>query len=113
VVAVLLDAEMRHRLAAGADAVGDLLRPGVLDADHHHRGDVRVGAGADERPEMQIQVGAELQPAVRVRDRERSLDIVLHRLCGCVREVVDRQDEDVVAHADAAALALVAPKRCF
>ncbi len=29
------------------------------------RGDVGIGAGADQRAEMQVEVGAELQPAVR------------------------------------------------
>ena len=85
----------------------------VLDADHDHRGDVRVRAGADQRAEVQVEVGAELQPAVRVRQRHRALDVVLDRLRGGVGEVVDRQDDDVVAHADAAVLALVAPEGGF
>ena len=113
VVAVLLDAEVGHRLAGRGDAVGDLLRPAVLDADHHHGGDVRVAAGADERAEMQVEVGAELQPPVGMRQRQRALDVVRHRLGGGVRQVVHRQDEDVVAHADAAVLALVAPESRF
>ncbi len=46
-----------------------LLGPLFLDADHHHRGDVRVGPGADQRAEMQVEVGAELQPPVGVRQR--------------------------------------------
>ena len=48
--------------------------------------------------------------AVRVRQRHRALDVVLHRLRGGVRQVVDRQDDDVVAHADAAVFALVTPE---
>ena len=97
-----------HRLAGRGDAVDDLLRPAVLDADHDDRGDVRVAAGADQRAEVQVEVGAELQPAVRMRDRQRALDVVRDRLGGGVRQVVDRQDDDVVAHADAAVLAPVA-----
>jgi hypothetical protein len=62
---------------------------------------------------MQVQVGAELQPPVRVRQRERALDVVLDRLRGGVRKIVDRQDDDVVAHADAAVLAFVAPESGF
>ncbi len=85
----------------------------VLDADHHHRGDVRVRARADQRAEVQLEVGAELQPPVRMRQRHRALDVVLHRLRRRVRQVVDRQDDDVVAHADAAVLALVAPESAF
>ena len=41
-----------------------------------HGGDVRVRAGADHGAEMQIQVFAELQPAVGVRQRHRALDVV-------------------------------------
>ena len=37
-------------------------------------------AGADESAEMQVQVGAELQPPVWMRDRQRTLDVVRHRL---------------------------------
>src|SRR3954465_6745073 len=45
-----------------------------------------------------------------MRQRDRALDVVLDRLAGGVGEIVDRQDDDVVAHADAAVLALVAPE---
>ena len=107
-VAVQLDAEAGHRLAGLGDAVDDALGPAVLDADHHHGGDVGVGAGADQRAEMQLEVGAELQAAVGMRDRHRALDVVGDRLARGVRQIVDRQDDDVVAHADAAVLALVA-----
>jgi hypothetical protein len=90
------------------DAVHDLVRPAVLDADHHHRGDVRVAAGADQRAEVQFEVGAELQPAVGVRDRHRALDVVRDGLGRGIGQVVQRQHDDVVAHADAAVLAPVA-----
>jgi hypothetical protein len=108
VVAMALDAEAGDRLAGGGDAVDDLLRPAVLDADHHHRRDVRVAAGADQGAEVQFQVGPELQPAVGVRDRQRALDVVRHGLGGRVAQVVQRQHDDVVAHAHAAVLAPVA-----
>ena len=98
------------RLAGRRDAVDDLLRPLLLDADDDDRGDVRIAAGADQRAEMQVEVGAELQPAVGMRDRQRALDVVRDRLAGRVRQVVDRQDDDVVAHADAAVLAAVTPE---
>ena len=67
-------------------------------------------AGADQRAEVQLQVGAELQAAVGMRDGERALDVVRDGLGGGVGQVVHRQDDDVVAHADAAVLALVAPE---
>src|SRR6185503_7548158 len=113
VIAVAFDAEERNRLAGGGDAVGHLLRPAVLDADDDGRGDVRIRAGADQGAEVQVEVGAELQPPVRVRQRHGALDVVLDRLRGGVREVVDRQDDDVITHADAAVLAFVAPESGF
>ncbi len=108
VVAVALDAEADDRLAGGLDAVDDLLGPAVLDADDDDGGDVRVAAGADQGAEVEIEVGAELEPAVGVRDRERALDVVGDGFGGGVGEVVERQHDDVVAHADAAVLAPVA-----
>src|SRR3970282_768965 len=44
-----------------------LFRPPVLDADHHHGGHVWIRPGADEGPEMQVEVGAELQAPVGMR----------------------------------------------
>jgi hypothetical protein len=106
-IALLLDRELRDRLAGLADAVGDALGPARLDADHHDSGHVGVGAGADHGAEMQLQVLAELQAAIGVRDRQRALDVVGHGLAGGVGDVVHRQDEHVVAHADAAVFAPV------
>src|SRR5712692_34836 len=57
---------------------------------------------------MHIEVGAELQPPVRMRDGKRAFDVVRHRVACGVGKVVHGQDDDVVAHADAAVLALVA-----
>ena len=74
------------------------------------RGDVGIGARADQRAEMQVEIGAELQPPVRMRDRHRALDVVRDSLARRVRQVVDRQDDDVIAHADAAVLAAVSPE---
>jgi hypothetical protein len=101
-----------HRLAGGGLMPSTtFLRPAVLDADHHHGRHVGVAAGADQGAEVQIQVGAELQPAVGVRDRQRALDVVGHGLGRRVGQVVQRQDDDVVAHAHAAVLATVAEER--
>ena len=82
----------------------------LLDADHDDRGDVRIAARADQRAEVQVEVGAELQPAVRMRNRQRALDVVRDRFGRGVGQVVDRQDDDVVAHADAAVLAAITPE---
>ena len=104
-IALLLDREALDRLAGRRYAVDDDLGPFRLDADHDNGGDVRVRAGADDGAEMQVQVLAELQAAIGVRNDQRALDVVRHRLAGGVRNVVDRQDQDVVADADAAVLA--------
>jgi hypothetical protein len=52
------------------------------------RRDIRVGAGADDGAEMQLQVFAELQTAIGVRDRQRALDVVGDGLAGRVGDVV-------------------------
>jgi hypothetical protein len=113
VVAVAFDAEADDGLAGRGDAVDHLLRPAVLDADDDDRGDVRIAAGANQGAKVQLEVGAELEPPVRVRDRERALDVVRDRLGGGVGEVVERQHEDVVANADAAVLAAKAEEARF
>ena len=108
-VAVALDPEAGDRLPGLRDAVDDALRPARLDADDDAGGDVRVGAGADHRAEVQVEVGAELQAPVGVRQRDRALDVVGDGLAGGVRDVVDRQDGDIVADAHAAVLAAEGP----
>jgi hypothetical protein len=102
-----LDREGLDGLARLGDAVGDARRPVRLDADDDGRGDVRVPPGADQRAEVQLQVLAVLQPPVGVRQRQRSRHLRGGRLAGRVREVVDRQQDDVVADADGAVLAPV------
>src|SRR5207253_8820315 len=113
VIAVALDAETEYRLAGLPDALDYPFGPAFLDTDHDRCGDIGIGAGADQRAEVKLEVGAELQPAVGMRQRERALDAVLHGLRRGVREVVDRQDDDMVAHADAAVFAAVAPEACL
>jgi hypothetical protein len=48
---------------------------------------------------VNLEILAKLQPAIGVRDRHRALDVVGNRLAGRIRDVVDRQDDHVVAHA--------------
>src|SRR6185503_20909166 len=69
-------------------------------ADHDHCGDVRIAPGADQCAEMQVEVRAELQAPVWMRDRHHALDVVLDCLRRGIRQVVDRQYDHVVAHAD-------------
>jgi hypothetical protein len=79
VVAVPLDAEVSYRLSGRGDPVGNFFRPAIFDPDHHNRRHVRVRAGAYQRAEVQVQVGAKLQPPVGMRQRQRPLDARLDR----------------------------------
>ncbi len=81
------------------------LGPAGLDADHHHGGDIGIGAGADQGAEMEIEILAELQAAIGMGNRQGALDVVGHRLARRIGQIVERQDDDVVAHADAAVFA--------
>ena len=69
-----------------------------------------IGAGADQCAEEELEVLAELQPPIGVGQRHRALDVVGDRFGGRIGEIVERQDDDVVAHADAAVLAPPARK---
>ena len=113
VLAVQLDAEARHRLAGLGDAVDDALRPQFLDADDDDRGDVGIRAGADEGAEVQVEVGAELQPAVGMRQGHGALDVVRDGFGRGIGEVVKRQDDDMIAHADASVFPPVTPESRF
>ena len=80
-----LDAETDHRLAGLGDAIDHASGPAVLDADHDDGGDVRIRADADQGAEKQIEVLAELQPAIGVGNRHRALDVVGDRFARGVR----------------------------
>ena len=101
-IAVELDAEPLHGLAGCGDSVGHSLGPLLLDPDDDDRGDVGIAPSADQRPEMQLQIGAELKPTVRMRDRQGAFDVIGDRLRRGIRQIVDRKDDDVIAHPDAA-----------
>ena len=102
-----LDAKALHGFARCSDCVDDFLRPTVLDPDDNDRGHVRIASSADQRAEMQLEISAELQTAVGMRDRKCSFDVVRNRLGGGIRDIVDRQDDYVVTHADAAVFAAI------
>lgn len=106
---MLLNAEAHHRFARFGDTVNHLLGPAILDTDHHHRGNVRIAAGTDQRAEMQIQIGTKLQAAIRMWNRHRAFDVMRHRFGGGVGKIVDRQHDDVIADPDAAIGAAVDP----
>ncbi len=100
-VAVALDRESGDRLAGFGDAVDDAAGPARLDADDDAGGDVGIAAGADERAEMEFEIFAELQAAIGVRQRQRALDVVGDRFGGGVGKIIERQNHDVIANADA------------
>ena len=94
VIAVQLDAEAGDRLAGflipsrRAGSTG-------LRCDHDHRCDVRIRTRADQCPEMQLQVGTELQPP-----DER--DAISPGCCSpqlrcSIGQVFHRQDDHMVA----------------
>ena len=57
---------------------------------------------------MHLEILAELQPPVSVRDGQRPLDVVGDGLASRVRQIVERQEKHMVAHADAIILTPVA-----
>ena len=95
----------KPRPLAVFDAVDHALGPTLLDADHDHGRDIGIGASTDQCTEEELQVLAELQPAIGVRDRHHALDVVGNRFGRGVGEIVQRQHDDMVAHADPAVLA--------
>jgi hypothetical protein len=104
---MLLDAESGYRFAGSGDAVDNFLGPTILDTDYHNRGNVGIGAGADQCTEMQFEVFPELKPAIGMGYRHGIGNIVGNRFTGCIRQVIDRQDDNVVANADPAVFAPV------
>src|SRR5579864_5678913 len=65
-VAVALDRESGSRFAGCGDARDYALSPCRFDTDDNTSRHVWVGSGSDHRPEVQIQISAELQAAVSV-----------------------------------------------
>ena len=104
------DAEAAYRLAGRSDAIDYLFGPAFFDANDHDRRDVGVGAGADQRAKVQIEIGTKLQSAIGMRDSHHSFDVVRNGFCGRVRQIVDRQHDHMVAHTNAAVLAAVTPE---
>jgi hypothetical protein len=62
---------------------------------------------------MQVEVGAELEAAVRVRQGHAALDIVRDSFRRGIGEVVNRQDNDMVAYSNATIRSPVTPKSLF
>ncbi len=83
------------------------LRPASLNANHDYGGNVWIAAGADHGAEEQFEVLAELQAAIGVGNRKRALDVVRHGFARGIGDVVNRQNDHVIAHCNAAVFAPV------
>ena len=110
-VTFLFDRELGNILSGCPDAVSDALGPFWLDADDDNRVYVWVGAGSDDSAEMRLEVFAKLQTTIGVRDRHGAFDVVGYRLTGRVRDVINGQNDHVVADTDASVFAAEALER--
>src|ERR1700722_1259458 len=108
-VAVALNVEAGHRFARRCNSIYDTLRPHWLNTDDDAGRDIRIGSGANHRTEVQIKVCAELQPAISVGQGDRALYMSGDGFAGCVRDIVQRQNDYMVAHADATIFAAISP----
>ena len=109
-VAVLFDGKAFHGLACFGNAVDDALGPLGFNADNDNGGHVGVGAHADQRAKMQVKIFAKLQAAIGVRQGQGALDVVAYCFAGGVGQVVQGQDNNMVADAHAAIFAAIAHK---
>ena len=110
-IAVLFNREAFHRLAGFGDPLNHPVGPFRLNPDDHHGGHIGVAASADQSAEMEVQIGAKLQPAVGVRDGHGAFNVIGDRLARGIRQIVERQNDDMVADADAAILAAISKER--
>ncbi len=83
-ITILLDRKSGNRLACLGNAVSNFLGPARLDTYNDNSGHIGVGTGPDNCAEMQVEVFAELQPAIGVWQRKRALDIVRNRFNRCI-----------------------------
>src|SRR5262249_20204066 len=91
-------AETSHRFARLCDLFGDAFGPFGLDADDYGSTDVRVAANTRKRPESQLKILAELQSAISVRQSHGPLYERGHAFSGGIGNVIDRQDNHVIAN---------------
>jgi len=111
VIAVAFDAKAHNGLSSRRNSINDALGPAILNADHHHRGNIWVAAGANQCLKVEIQVRAKLKASVRMGDRHGALDGHCNGLCGSIGEIIERQDDDVIADTDTLVIAAIAPER--
>ena len=109
-VAVAFNTKANNRLASLGNAVNNALGPAVFNTDHHDSRHVGVAACADQGLEVQIKVRTELQTAIRVGDGHGAFDGSGNRFGCSVGEVIQGQDDDVVANTDATIVTAITPE---
>ena len=102
------DGKALDRLAGFGNAVDHAAGPARLDADDDDRGHIGIAAGTDQGAKVQLQIFAELQPPIVVRQSHAALDVVRHLFASGVGKVIEGQNHHVVANADAPVLPAVA-----
>jgi hypothetical protein len=109
-VALAFDGEAGYRFAGLGDSFDDSAGPTGLDADDDASGHVGIAAGSDQRAEMQLEVFSKLQTSIGVWKRERAFYIVADGLRAGVRQIVERENDYVIANADSPILTPIAEK---
>ena len=109
-VAVLLYGKGGDGFAGGGDLARNFLRPAGFDADDDASGDIRVRPRPNHGAEMQFQILAELQAPIGVRQGERPGNVGGDCFAGGVGNIVNRENGDMVADANAPVFSAVAKK---
>ena len=107
---MLLDRKTLHGFTGLGDAIDDACGPARFNADHDNSRYVWIGTGTDERSKMQFKILSKLKAPVMMGKRQGAFDVVGDGFTGGVGEIVQRQDDDMVANTDPTVLAAVAPK---
>ena len=109
-VAMELDAEPGDRLPGSGDALDHAPGPAFFDADDNRGGYVRIRAGADQRPKVQIEVRPELQAPIGVGYGQAAFDVMGDGFRGRVRKIVHRQNDNMIAHAGPPVFSRITPE---
>jgi hypothetical protein len=106
-IAFALDGEASDRLAGSGDAFGNSLCPTRLDPNHHGSSHIGIASSPCHRPKEQFQILSKLQAPVTVRQSHGALNVVGHGLARGIRDIVNGEDNDMVANADPSVLSTV------
>src|SRR5262249_39697569 len=73
-------------------------------------GNVRIAARSNKRVEVKLKVFAKLQTSVWVRERHRTLNMTRNCLTRGVRQIIEREDHNVISAANAAVFSSISQK---